>query len=80
MFIRSLLSHSAEAPKFCTSGRTCPDVLELDSGDFAVIGADITAESLPLLPAGSGCDSHERVVRIPRELLVRIRSEIPEKI
>jgi hypothetical protein len=80
MFIRSLLSHSADSPKLCSSGRTCPDVLELESGDFAVIGADITAESLPLLPAGSGCGAHERVVRIPRDLLVRIRSEIPETI
>jgi hypothetical protein len=78
MFIRSLLS-SSTGEKACSSGHTCPDVLELDSGDFAVIGTDITAESASL-PSGSGCGTHERIVRVPRDLLIRIRSQIPERI
>ena len=32
----------------------CPDIWELDNGDFAVIGADITAV-VGLLPPSAGC-------------------------
>lgn len=76
MFVRSLASQSSQAPRPCSGGHSCPDVLELASGDFAVIGADIT-EAASLLPAGSGCGPHERIVRVPRELLIRVRPEIP---
>ena len=76
MFIRRLGStHSSVLP--CSGGSGCPDILELTSGDFAVIGTDITADAVGLLPPGSGCGTHERVVRIPRGLLVAARSDIP---
>lgn len=61
----------------CSAGRYCPDILELDSGDFAVIGDDITGESAGKLPPGSACGPNERVVRIPREALVLARPDIP---
>jgi hypothetical protein len=64
----------------CSSGHSCPEVLELESGDFAVIGADITAEACGHLPAGCGCGSEERVVRIPRALLIRARRDIPKSL
>jgi hypothetical protein len=51
-------------------GRSCPDILELDDGDIAVIGLDITAESLAHLPTDAGCDHGERVVRIPRKTIL----------
>ena len=60
----------------CASGSNCPDILEMTNGDFAVIGADITAMSAQL-PLGSGCGPTEKVVRIPRELLIRARTDIP---
>ena len=60
----------------CASGRACPDILELADGDFAVIGSDITGTA-DQLPDGSGCGPHERIVRIPRALLVRARADIP---
>jgi hypothetical protein len=64
----------------CQGGHHCPDVLELTNGDFAVIGADITAEASGKLPAGSGCGPNERVVRIPRSVLVAARAEIPQSL
>jgi hypothetical protein len=53
-------------------------VLELESGDFAIIGIDITDEARGKLPFGSGCGTGERIVRIPRKLLVQARADIPE--
>ena len=73
MFIRRLGSSTLP----CSGGNGCPDILELDSGDFAVIGTDITADAAGQLPPGSGCGLDERVVRIPRSVLVGARSDIP---
>ena len=64
----------------CVGGRHCPDVLELESGDWAVIGEDITDTAIAHLPFGSGCGPKERVVRLPRALLIRVRAEIPATI
>ena len=64
-------------PSLCPGGHTCPDILELESGDFVVIGTDITAELASGLPAGSGCGPDERIVRIPRQTLVGARPDIP---
>lgn len=61
----------------CPGGHGCPEILELASGDFAVIGTDITAEAVGSLPEGSGCAPGERVVRIPRRVLVLARRDIP---
>ena len=56
----------------------CPDLWELDSGDFAVIGRDITAEAVPLLPATASCGPDERIVRIPRKTLIGAKPDIPD--
>jgi hypothetical protein len=56
----------------------CPDILELATGDFAVIGIDITAETIAHLPVTVGCGPDERIVRIPRKTLVLARSDIPK--
>jgi len=55
----------------------CPDILALDSGDFAVIGKDITDESLGQLPPTVGCGPDERVVLLPRKTLVLAKADIP---
>jgi hypothetical protein len=57
----------------------CPDILELDNGDFAIIGADITAEAARHLPPTVSCGPDERIVRIPRRILVDAKGDIPEK-
>ena len=57
----------------------CPDIWELDNGDFAVIGADITAHAANL-PPSAGCAPDERMVRIPRKTLVLAKADIPDRV
>jgi hypothetical protein len=57
----------------------CPDILELDSGDFAIIGSDITALSAGLLPPSVSCGPDERIIRIPRKTLILAKPDIPER-
>jgi hypothetical protein len=57
----------------------CPDIFELDSGDFAVIGVDMTP-SAEFLPPTASCGPDERIVRIPRRTLVLAKSDIPDRL
>ena len=59
--------------------RGCPDIWELENGDFAVIGADIT-HLTSNLPASAGCGPDERMVRIPRNTLLLAKSAIPDPV
>lgn len=54
----------------------CPDIWEVEDG-FAVIGIDMTTAALPRLPATASCGPDERVVWIPRDLLIRAKPDIP---
>lgn len=56
---------------------TCPDIFELDNGDFAVIGTDRTDELVALLPGDAGCADYERIVVISRSTLVSAKADIP---
>lgn len=58
--------------------RGCPDIWELDSGDFAVIGIDMT-DAAAMLPPTAGCGPDERIVRLPRNLLVNAKHDIPDR-
>lgn len=58
--------------------QNCPDLWELADGNFAVIGIDITSQAANGLPPTAGCGPDERVIWIPRRLLVAARSEIPK--
>ncbi len=73
MYLRSLIDPSARS---CTAALNCPDVLELQDGDFAVIGADMTTTAAQL-PVGSGCGPEERIVRVPRSVMLQVRARIP---
>ena len=57
----------------------CPDIFELENGDFAIIGADITAAA-DKLPPSAGCGPDERIVRIPRKTLVLAKQDIPDRL
>ena len=57
----------------------CPDIFELEGGDFAIIGADITGAA-GLLPSSAGCGPDERIVRIPRQTLVLAKQDIPNRV
>lgn len=63
----------------CVACNNCPDLFELEGGDFAVIGYDVTEEVSPHLPADAGCGANERIVRIPRSVLVAAREAIPAR-
>ena len=55
----------------------CPDIFELESGDFAIIGEDISHFSHKL-PSSANCGPDERLVRIPRKTLVLAKQDIPD--
>lgn len=63
-----------------SSAQGCPDILELENGDFAIIGVDITALSAGRFDFGASCGPDERVVQIPRKTLVLAKADIPDRI
>jgi hypothetical protein len=69
-------ANGTETP--CLQG--CPDIFELETGDFALIGRDITADLAGRLPADAGCGPDERIVWIPRRTLVLAKTDIPDAI
>lgn len=77
MFLRRLGPNNREGSALCAAGSSCPDILEMETGDFAVIGTDITEEARGRLLAGSGCGPGERIVLVPRKTLVLARPDIP---
>jgi hypothetical protein len=56
----------------------CPDIWELDNGDVAVIGKDLTSSYDGRLPAGVSVVPGERLVVIPRATIVAARPDIPD--
>jgi hypothetical protein len=57
---------------------SCPEMWELDNGDVAVIGAELTAAYVGRLPAGVRVDPGERLVVIPRSTIVSAKADIPD--
>lgn len=64
----------------CSGGYYCPQILEMSCGDFAAIGPDITSEAAGSLPPGPGVGPTERIIRIPRDVMVAARPDIPRSI
>jgi hypothetical protein len=56
----------------------CPDIFELNDGDFAFIGVDVTETMIRHLPASAGCGPDERIIKIPRKTLVLAKQDIPD--
>ncbi|GAA2636791.1 hypothetical protein [Paractinoplanes durhamensis] len=57
---------------------SCPDIWELDNGDIAVIGRDLTAVYGDRLPPDVSIGPDERLVVIPRNMLVAAKPDIPD--
>lgn len=57
---------------------SCPELWELDNGDVAVIGTELTASYAGRLPAGVSIDPGERLVVIPRSTIVSAKADIPD--
>jgi hypothetical protein len=57
---------------------SCPDLWELDNGDFVVIGRDHTADYAHRLPPGVSIGEDERLVVVPRNMVVAAKPDIPD--
>ena len=78
MFTRRLGPDPHSHGAISAAAQGCPDIFELESGDFAVIGIDMTNDARPKLPPTAGCGPDERIVRIPRNTLILAKSDIPD--
>lgn len=58
----------------------CPDIFELENGDFAIVGRDVTFKIAADLPPGASCGPDERIITIPRKTLVQAKRHIPENL
>lgn len=77
-FLRRLGKSSHELGQ--TSGNSsCPDIWELDNGDIAVIGQDLTADYKARLPEDVSVDPGERLVIIPRKTIIAAKTDIPDE-
>ena len=57
---------------------SCPEIWELDNGDVAVIGTNLTSAYADRLPPGVSIDPGEDLVVIPRSTLVSAKADIPD--
>ena len=78
MVLRRLGTPPSQRQGACVACDNCPDLFELADGDFAVIGLDVTDSVAGFLPADAGCGAGERIVRIPRSVLVAAKADIPD--
>jgi len=74
MFIKRL---GGNAVNLCESGYHCSQILEMTDGDYAAVGLDMTNEAIPAMPPGPGVGPNERVIRIPRHVMIAARVDIP---
>jgi hypothetical protein len=77
MFLRRLGPNPHENGAQTAAAQGCPDIFELESGDFAVIGPDISHLAVNL-PKSASCGPDEKMVRIPRKTLVLAKADIPD--
>ena len=71
------LGRDADDPK--TGGASgSPDVMELENGDFAIIGWDITEDADTSALPGVHWVEGERIVRVDRDVLINAKKDIPE--
>ncbi|WP_413799681.1 hypothetical protein [Streptomyces iranensis] len=62
-----------------TGGRDgCPDIWQLDNGDIAVIGRDLTDAYRARLPEDASIAPDERLVVIPGSTLSAAKPDIPD--
>lgn len=72
------LGKSAHELGATTGNGSCPDIWELDNGDVAVIGQDMTASYRTRLPNDVTIDPGECLVVIPRATAVAARPDLPD--
>ena len=80
MFMRRLGPDPHENGTRTYACHGCPDIWELAGGDFAIIGSDITTDTIDRLPPSASCGPDERIIRIPRRTLILAKKDIPNTI
>jgi hypothetical protein len=75
---RRRLGKSAYELGDTTGEINCPEIWELDNGDVAVIGTELTASYAGRLPGGVRVDPGECLVVIPRNMIVSAKADIPD--
>ena len=58
----------------------CPDIFELNTGDFALIGQKVAPEFAKHLPKDASCGPDECIIVIPRKTLILAKSDIPDSV
>jgi hypothetical protein len=74
---RRRLGKSASELGVTDNTPNCPDIWELDNGDVAVIGRDLTPEYAQRLPEGVHIGADERLVVLPGTMLRAAKVDIP---
>jgi hypothetical protein len=77
LFTRRLGKSAAELGK-TEDDDGCPDIWELDNGDIAVIGRDLTADYESRLPPDASIAAGERLVVIPGVTLRAAKPDIAD--
>ncbi|MFE2044361.1 hypothetical protein ACFXAZ_26245 [Streptomyces sp. NPDC059477] len=71
------LGKSPQELGITTDNPDCPDIWELANGDIAVVGRDLTESLGEKLPPGVSVGTDERLVVIPRNMLIAAKPDIP---
>ncbi|MBB4785621.1 hypothetical protein [Streptomyces rapamycinicus] len=77
LFVKRLGKSAAELGN-SEDEEKCPDIWQLDNGDIAVIGRDLTAVYASRLPNGVSIGPGERLVVIPGNMLSAAKADIPD--
>ncbi|MBO0802593.1 MAG: hypothetical protein J2P25_05895 [Nocardiopsaceae bacterium] len=76
-FRRRLGKTAAELGESRTNN-DCPDIWQLDNGDIAIVGRDVTDAFADRLPADVRVGGDERLVVIPGSMLAAAKPDIPD--
>jgi hypothetical protein len=60
---------------------SCPGIWEMTNGDIAIIGRDVTdayTSAADRLPEGASVDPGERLVILPRGMIISAKADIPD--
>lgn len=73
------LGKSAADLEITDNNPSCPDLWELDNGDIAVIGRDLTDNYCTRLPEDVSIGADEKLVIIPRVMMIAAKKDIPDE-
>lgn len=77
LFVKRLGKSAAELGN-SENEEKCPDIWQLNNGDIAVIGRDLTDHYDSRLPDGVSLGADERLIVIPGNMLSAAKADIPD--